>query len=631
MNPNAGLITALNKMREMSVSENSIYHQYVPIVTETTSISEFGNAILNVPVVMNEFVSKLVNRIVYTSFTSRYFNNPLQILEGDRIPLGYAGEEVYVNPAKGRQYNVNDFAGLLQKYEADVKVQYTTVNMDLQYPVTVTRHKLKQAFVSWDELERFIGELSNSLYNGAYIDEFQFTKALVSGAYKSNQVQIRVVDNPTSEATAKSFVTTLRGIYLGMALPSTEYNAWEKVGGYGRPVKIWSEPSDIVLLVRNDILAYLDVNVLASAFNMDKTTLMGRILPVDNFDLYDDKDEKVFDGSKILGFIGDSSWFRIKRQDMYLDEFYNANNRTWQYYLNLTKMYNYSLFANGVVIATELPEVDVTGLNFSPSSVTVEVGANEVVNVITTPVNATQTITYNASGDIRIEEVEENNKQIKVIGVNAGSGTVTASVGNVTATLNVTVTGSTPVINSLSFENPIESMEVGDTITASIITDPVSYLGEISFECENCSAGAYDSVNHTVNITATTEGTGSVRAYVLGTSAEDTMTFPITEPVEPVVVTFPDTQVDNLSFTNASVTTENGSSQFKCSVTNVGTETISLSGIKVKLYDSNNTLLVTLDGFIGDNITPNETKTIDASHYEDLSSASRVEYEINYE
>ena len=43
---------------------------------------------------------------------------------------------------------------------------------------------------------------------------------------------------------------------------------------------------------------------------------------------------------------------------MYLDEFYNANNRTWQYYLNLTKMYGYSLFANGVILATALPETN---------------------------------------------------------------------------------------------------------------------------------------------------------------------------------------------------------------------------------------------------------------------------------
>ena len=101
-----GLKTSLNAIREMSIKNNTAYHQYVPIITEDTDIGTFGTPILNTPIVMNEFVSNLVNRIVYTQFEKKYFRNPLQVLEGDRIPLGYAGQEIYVNPAKGRKYNV---------------------------------------------------------------------------------------------------------------------------------------------------------------------------------------------------------------------------------------------------------------------------------------------------------------------------------------------------------------------------------------------------------------------------------------------------------------------------------------------------------------------------------------------
>ena len=444
MNPNENLVTALNAMREMSVVEGSVYHQYVPVVTQSTSIADFGNAILNVPVVMNEFISKLVNKIVYSQFESKYFANPLQILEGDRIPLGYAGEEGYINPAKGRQYDVNDFAGLLQKYEMDVKVQYTQVNMDLQYPVTVTRHKLKQAFTSWEELDRFISEVSNSLYNGAYIDEFQFTKALVSSAYSANMVQYETISAINSEANAKAFITKLRETFLGMALPSTKYNAWEKIGGYGRPVKTWSQKEDLVLLVRNDILSYIDVNVLAAAFNMDKTDLVGRILPVDNFDLYDDNDTKVFDGSAICAFLGDSSWFRIKRQDMYLDEFYNANNRTWQYYLNVTKMYNYSLFANGVVFCTSAPTVAPVSMKFTDAAGK-SVAADEDIelHIETTPFPANATITYTSGTEAKatVAAKSGNNKIAVVHGKAAGSSVITATCGNVTATYTVTVTG----------------------------------------------------------------------------------------------------------------------------------------------------------------------------------------------
>ena len=437
-----GLKTSLNKLREVS---SDIFHQYVPIITDTTNIGEFASPILENPNVMNEFCENLLQRLVYTSFEIKYFRNPLQVLEGDRIPLGYSGQEIYTNPAKGRKFNTDDFAGLLYKYESDTKVQYMVVNSDLQYPVTVSRHKLKQAFVSWEALDTYIDELSNSLYNGAYIDQYRFTKELVSSAYKSNSVQVEQISAPSTEALAKDFITKVRADFLNFQVPSTEYNGWAKVGGYGRPITTWTNPEDVVFLVRNDIRAFIDVNVLASAFNMDKADLVGRILTVDNFDVYDDDGTKIFDGSAIVGMIADASWFRIKEQDMYFDEFYNANNRTWQYYLNVTRMYQYSLFANAKVYATALPSVTISELAFPESSITVDGAGDEVdVYINVTPFQSTTpTIVYTSSDTnetyFEVDTDSDNNRHIKITGVSAGSGTVTATAGNVTATLSVTV------------------------------------------------------------------------------------------------------------------------------------------------------------------------------------------------
>lgn len=441
---NEGLKNSLNRIRELS---SDIYHQYIPIITDDTNISSFGTPILEVPEVANEFMRALVNRIVYTQFEIKYFNNPLQILEGDRIPLGYAGQDIYVNPAKGRQFNVDDFAGLLQKYEADVKVQYNTVNLDLQYPVTVSRHKLKQAFTSWENLDSFIDQLSNSLYNGAYIDEYQFTKYLVAGAYRGNNVNIVEVQAPTTEETAKQFIEQARLTYLNFQSPSTQYNSWKLIGGEGRPVTTWSNPEDIVMIIRNDVRAYTDVNVLADAFNVSKTDLLGRILTVDNFNVYNDDGTLNFDGSNILGIIADKSWFKIKRQDMFLDEFYNANNRTWQYYLNLTKMYQYSYFANAVVFATAVPQVTITGLNYNDTTdVSIEVGNREGLEITTVPANAnTPNISYELS-DIDVANITPdptNNKHIIIDGLEAGTTKLTATAGNVSTTLDITVTATT--------------------------------------------------------------------------------------------------------------------------------------------------------------------------------------------
>ncbi len=436
---NEGLVTSLNRIREIS---STIYHQYIPELTSDSDIGKLAEPVLNIPEVYNEFCNALVNRIVYTQFLAKSFRNPFVVLEGDAIPLGYAGQEVYVNPTKGRVYNPDDFVGLLVKYEADVKVQYTTINMDVQYPVTFSRQQLKKAFVSWSDLETFIENLSNSLYNGAYIDEYNATKQLIAGAYKDNIAVIETVSAISSEATAKAFVTKARELFLQFQTPSSAYNAWAKVGGEGRPVVTWTNPEDVVFIVKNNIRAYLDVNVLADAFNMDKATLLGNILTINDFDIYDDEGTKIFDGSAIVGMIADKSWFRIKRQDMFMDEFYNPNNRSIQYYLNNIKMYNMSLFANGVIFATSAPSVASTKIEYveTTAQATCAEGAKKKLHINVTPFQANDTITFTSGTEAKATVEKVDNRTVEVTGVDAGTSVITATNGTVSATITFTVT-----------------------------------------------------------------------------------------------------------------------------------------------------------------------------------------------
>lgn len=171
-----------------------------------------------------------------------------------------------------------------------------------------------------------------------------------------------------------------------------------------------------------------------------KLLYYGNILPIDNFDIYNDEGTKIFDGSNIVGIIADKSWFRIKRQDMYLDEFYNANNRTWQYYLNLTKMYGYSLFANGVILATEQPDIDATAISFVEESATVAEGSKIILHVKTTPFNAVETITFTSGTEAKATVTKIDDRTVEVTGVDEGSSVITASNGTLSDTITVTVT-----------------------------------------------------------------------------------------------------------------------------------------------------------------------------------------------
>ena len=361
MYPSNGLQTALNKMREMSVDQNSIYHQYVPVVTEATTIGEFGAPILDSQnlAVLNDFVG-LLKKVVYTAVYNRTFNNPLVSLEGERMPLGNFIENVYVNPANNSQqmqaFNVNDFAGLLQKYESQIAVEYFSINQDLQYCVTLTREKIRNAFTSWDQLEGLISGMVGSLYNGAYITRFNTTKGLPLAAFKKGAIKYEVINDPVDEQTAKNLVRKMRADYSKFQIPSTKFNAWQDVKGQDAfALKTWSDPEDIIVMISADVEALVDVEVLAAVFNMSKADFLGRMIVVDDFSQYNEDGSVAVDGSMIKAVICDKAWFKIKTQDFAMDEFYNSKNRSWQYFLNDVRMANYSLFANAKVYTTEEP------------------------------------------------------------------------------------------------------------------------------------------------------------------------------------------------------------------------------------------------------------------------------------
>ena len=439
-----GLQTALNEIRETLVQSNTLYQEQIPLVNHYTSSQVYGQSLLALPTdLRNKFIQSLVNRIAYTKFVMDYFENPLQELAGDDLPLGAIGQEIYVNPARGRVYNIDDFAGLLAKYESDVKAEYSEINFDVQYPVTIIRKELEKAFASWGDFESFLMGISTSLYNGAYIDDYKYTKKLITNAYRNNAVQMGTFSfanaSAPTESELKSFVKKLREVFLNFKSPSTAYNAWSKVGGYGHSIVSWSKPENVVLFISNKLASELDVEVLASAFNMDKADLMGKVYYVDNFDIIDNDGQVQFDGSNIYALICDKRWFKIRTKDMFMDEFYNANNRSWQQYLNVIKSFNYSLFANAYMLVGAIPSITTTSASFNETAPSVEEGEKITLSLTTVPFNSTDTITF-ASNNAKATVDKVDNRHVEVTGSNAGTAKITASASNVSlASVDVTV------------------------------------------------------------------------------------------------------------------------------------------------------------------------------------------------
>ena len=444
MFPTESLRNAMNKIREISVESNSLYHQYVPYINPSDNISVFAPILDSSNLdVMNDFVN-ILKKIAGTAVENKTFNNPLSFLEGENMPLGNFIENIAVQPAKAQLMNSNDFGGLLHKYEARFATQYLNCNYDLQYAVSLTRDKVRNAFVSWANLESFISGIINSLYNGAYIDVYRTVKQLPAKALSRNEVMYDTVTAVTDEQTSKALVEKLRATYTKMQLPSTKYNAWNKVKGDDLALEVWSNPEDIVVMITADIDAKLSVRDWAYAFGESYAKILGRKVVVDDFNEYDEEGNLVFDGSGIQAVIADAGWFKIKTQDFALDEFFNASARAWTYFLNITKLINYSLFHNCLVLCTNsaVPTVDATAITAGEDSVTVVAGSKVSVPFSLTPPNATTTVTVDSSAST-YATAEVVGKKVEITGKEAGSATITLTAGEgITDTISVTVSAS---------------------------------------------------------------------------------------------------------------------------------------------------------------------------------------------
>ena len=414
-----------NVIRE---NASKVFMETVPSATED-NIQTLSNILFNdaYQPMLNEFVTNLINRIGLTIIRNKTFSNPLSILRKGSMPLGTDIQDLYENPAEAEQYELSNtaMAKLLTITDPDTHVAYYRRNRKDLYTKTISRENLQGAFVSWEKFEQYISAITTSLYSGNYIDEFELTKSLVDGAYDNNKVIVETVSPVTDETSAKAFIKKCRSLFNKMKLPSTQYNAYSKFSGAKGTIKTWTEEDRFVLIVTSDVMAEVDVDVLARAFNIENTKFLGRVIEVDSFE-----------NEEIQAILCDESWFQIYENLMRFDEFYNARTMTWNEYLHVRQTYAICPFANAVVFATAQPK-PATAISVSDVSVAKDATAN--VTVTLTPSDATTELEF-ISGNETIFTVSATGV---VTGVSAGTGTLTVKTDNgLSDTATVTVTGA---------------------------------------------------------------------------------------------------------------------------------------------------------------------------------------------
>lgn len=371
---NASTIDIMNVIRENASYE---YQQNVAKVARASDIPKVGEVIYGTPAFANQFINALVNRIAIVRVQSATFNNPYSILKKGYIEFGETVEDIFVSIAKAVDFDPEKAAQReFQRTIPDVRSAFHTMNWRVMYPVTIQDEDLKQAFLSIDGVQKLIAKIVDSVYTAAEYDEFLLFKYLLIKAISHGKLHSKSVGDGTDLNTA---AVQFRGTSNLITFMSDKYNELNVTN---------NTPKDRQVIFMDSLFnAQFDVNVLASAFNMEKADFMGRLFLIDNwtefnnarFDVIransDGIEEVTSDELALLAnvkaVILDENWFQVYDNNNKFTEDYVASGLYWNYFYHTWKTVSNSPFANAIVFVTTAAD---TAL---PESITVHVDSKD--------------------------------------------------------------------------------------------------------------------------------------------------------------------------------------------------------------------------------------------------------------
>ena len=377
---NASTIDIINVIRENASYD---YQQNVPVVTQETDIPKVGEVIYGTPAFANQFINALVNRIALVKAQSATFNNPYSILKKGYLEFGETVEEIFVGLAKvvdfsAEKANDREFKRTLP----DVRSAFHTMNWRVMYPVTIQDDDLKRAFLSLDGVTSLIAKIVDQIYTASEYDEFLLFKYMLIKAISHGKMKPVSIGAGTDLSEG---AVQFRGISNVLPFISTEYN---EAG-----VKNNTPKERQAIFMDAMFNAQFDVNVLASAFNMDKADFMGRLFLIDNWTTFDNERFEIIransDGLEevtaeelallkdVKAVLIDTEWFQVYDNNNKMTEQYVASGLYWNYFYHTWKTISSSPFANAVVFCTSGATIT------PPSNITVEITGKDVSDVAT--------------------------------------------------------------------------------------------------------------------------------------------------------------------------------------------------------------------------------------------------------
>ena len=260
-------VSILNLARTLASAE---YNSRIPVATQD-NVADVGNIITSYPTAKNEFITVLTNQIGKQIYLNQVYKNPFSFMNCGQLPFGKSVEMVFVDLIKSKNFNENfgtentKVGSLLSREDMSdkVKVSYFTENYRHKYKISISDEQLKGAFRDINGLQNLINMILVTPINSKEFDQYLLCKQALCNAVIQSET-ITGYSTMDENKQAKVLTKKVRTYVEKFKFMSDQFNS----GG----VHTFTRPEDVVVFVTPETKALLDVELLASSFNMDNFT-----------------------------------------------------------------------------------------------------------------------------------------------------------------------------------------------------------------------------------------------------------------------------------------------------------------------------------------------------------------------
>jgi len=337
--------TLLNAIRN---GASAAYKERIPEAT-AANLAAVGSSILDYDYTRNEFINTLLNKIGLAVLKQKMYSNPLKEFKKGMLEAGKTIEEIFVDIVKAKAFDQSaSESDVFKRNLPDVRSIFHTINREEVYPTTTSFDVLTKAFTSERGAMQLVESIVSALYQSDELDEFLIMKGAVQRYAVEGKFWPVAVTAPTNEATAKAALVKIKEVSNNLTFLRTSYNA--------AGVHNFTPKADQIVLISTGFDALVDVEVLASAFNMDKADFIGRRVLMDDFGGF----------PNCVAAIVDKDWFMCYDKLIAADNIWNPLGRYFNHFLHHHGVYSVSPFENAVAFVSAAPTV--TGLTVTPAT-----------------------------------------------------------------------------------------------------------------------------------------------------------------------------------------------------------------------------------------------------------------------